>query len=221
MTAAPRRPIEMLRGFDSRRLHFSPLSALFRSERFGRRDVDRNHCPHLLAPDLAELRLEVGRRVLDVDIAVVLTSAWPSTAACRIYRRSRARTRCRRCSGRRASSCRASFPRRRRRGRGSGTTNYRAQVLIAARAGPPGSPSPSGRASAGRGGVRSDRAGARARRSPGGAPRSGSRVAHLAVHAQAPATEVKVAVATRETALDDLRRMSTVRGSRCSSQRRC
>src|SRR5437588_3995485 len=56
------------RGFDSRRLHFSPLSALFRSERFDRKGVDRNRCPQLLAPDLAEFRLEVGGRALDVDV---------------------------------------------------------------------------------------------------------------------------------------------------------
>src|SRR5919197_6768387 len=56
------------RGFDSRRLHFSPLRAFFRSELFGRKGVDRNGCPQLLAPDLAELRLKVGGRALDVDV---------------------------------------------------------------------------------------------------------------------------------------------------------
>ena len=50
-----------MRGFDSRRLHFSLLRALLRWERFASQGFDRNSCPRSFAPDFLELVLTPAR----------------------------------------------------------------------------------------------------------------------------------------------------------------
>jgi hypothetical protein len=74
--------------------------------------VDRNDCPQLLAPDLSQLLLEVGGRALHVDVRGRADVSMAEELLGRVDVASRDKTQFPTCSGPRASSSRASCPRR-------------------------------------------------------------------------------------------------------------